>query len=310
MEARMLFLHALSPLHAGTGQGAGAIDLPVAREKATGLPYFPGSSLKGVLRDACRDTKIRKRVFGPDTDQAHEHAGSVQFSDQRLLLLPVRSLKGTFAWVTSPYILHRCLRDAENIAYSGKVPDVPVPDSVANCFVINDGCVIILDDHRVIFEDLDFTAVPNNNARAWAEWIGRRVFPNDLEWQEMLAARFCVVHDDVMDFLLDTATEVFARVRLREDAKTVENNALWYEEALPAETILSGLIFATPVMARPEEVFNTLERLMGKPLQLGGKATVGRGLCRLRMAGGGICCADPQPEVCRQDFSTGEAAGR
>ena len=66
MEARMLFLHALSPLHAGTGQGAGAIDLPVAREKATGLPYLPGSSLKGVLRDACKNGETRKKIFGPD----------------------------------------------------------------------------------------------------------------------------------------------------------------------------------------------------------------------------------------------------
>ena len=41
----LLFLHALSPLHAGTGQGIGAIDLPIAREKATGIPYLPGSSL-------------------------------------------------------------------------------------------------------------------------------------------------------------------------------------------------------------------------------------------------------------------------
>lgn len=310
MEARMLFLHALSPLHAGTGQGAGAIDLPVAREKATGLPYLPGSSLKGVLRDACKNGETRKKVFGPDKDSAHEHAGSVQFSDQRLLLLPVRSLRGTFAWVTSPYILRRCLRDAENVLLSVKDLKIPLPDSIDSCYVPDDGCVITLDDQRVIFEDLDFTTVPDDSACVWAEWIGKRIFPDDADadWREMLAARFCVVHDDVMGFLLETATEVFARIRLGE-AKTVENNALWYEEALPAETILSGLVFATPVKAGPEVVFETLEGLMEKPLQLGGKATVGRGLCRLRMAGGGNC-ADPQPEVCRQDLSTAEAAGR
>ena len=61
----LLFLRALSPLHAGTGQGIGAIDLPIAREKATGIPYLPGSSLKGVLRDRAsawdRDTLF---VFG------------------------------------------------------------------------------------------------------------------------------------------------------------------------------------------------------------------------------------------------------
>ena len=35
MDAKLLFVHALSPLHAGTGQGVGVVDLPIAREKAT-----------------------------------------------------------------------------------------------------------------------------------------------------------------------------------------------------------------------------------------------------------------------------------
>ena len=75
----LVFLHALSPLHAGTGQGIGAIDLPIAREKATGIPYLPGSSLKGVLRDraASWDPDTRFAVFGPDTESASEHAGAV-----------------------------------------------------------------------------------------------------------------------------------------------------------------------------------------------------------------------------------------
>lgn len=285
MKARLLFVHALSPLHAGTGQGVGVIDLPVAREKATGLPYLPGSSLKGVLRDACKDHEKRIKIFGPDTDCAHEHAGSVQISDQRLLLLPVRSLVGTFAWVTSPYILHRFLRDAENVNVSDIPSNVPAPTSATSCFVSSDGCAIV-EDNQVVLEDLDLTAETNSDAREWAEWIGGQVFPDDQTWQEMLTARFCVVHDDVMSFLLDTATEVFARVRLREDAKTVEEGGLWYEEALPTETILAGLVGATPVKAEPKEVFETLTELIEKPLQLGGKATVGRGLCRLRMTGG------------------------
>jgi len=69
MDARLLFVHALSPLHAGTGQGSGVIDLPIAREKATGLPFVPGSSLKGVLRDAC-PKEWQTKIFGPDTGNA------------------------------------------------------------------------------------------------------------------------------------------------------------------------------------------------------------------------------------------------
>lgn len=286
METRLLFVYALSPLHAGTGQGVGVIDLPVAREKATGLPYLPGSSLKGVLRDACLNDEKRKKIFGPDTSSAHEYASSVQFSDQRLLLLPVRSLMGTFAWVTSPYILRRFLRDVKYVGVSGIPSDIPVPPSISSCFVSGNECAVMLDNNQIVLEDLDIAAEANSRAQTWAEWIGSQIFPDDTGWQKMLTARFCVVHDDVLGFLIDTATEVIARVKLRENAKTVEEGGLWYEEALPAETVLSGLVLATSVKAEPNEVFETLTNLIEKPLQLGGKATVGRGLCRLRMTGG------------------------
>ena len=59
------FVHALSPLHAGTGQGAGILDLPIAREKATGLPFLPGSSLKGTLEHAARIPRIAARCSAP-----------------------------------------------------------------------------------------------------------------------------------------------------------------------------------------------------------------------------------------------------
>src|SRR5437762_11417803 len=124
MNARLTFVHTLSPLHAGTGQGVGVIDLPIAREKATGIPYLPGSSLKGTLRDLCTHQR-KEDVFGPPTSNAGDYAGSAQFSDQRLLLLPIRSLKGTFAWVTSPYLLERLSRDGKSANANGTCPPIP-----------------------------------------------------------------------------------------------------------------------------------------------------------------------------------------
>jgi hypothetical protein len=37
MNTRHFLVHALSPLHAGTGHAADVIDLPTARMKATGI---------------------------------------------------------------------------------------------------------------------------------------------------------------------------------------------------------------------------------------------------------------------------------
>jgi len=108
MKARPFLVHALSPLHAGTGHTPGIIDLPIARMKATGIPFLPGSSIKGVLRDARRegakDEKSINAVFGPAKFASDDATGAaaIVVGDARLLAMPVRSFKGTFAWVTSP----------------------------------------------------------------------------------------------------------------------------------------------------------------------------------------------------------------
>lgn len=312
MTAYLTFVHALSSLHAGTGQGSGIIDLPIAREKATGLPYLPGSSLKGALRTSCDkiikigvDKEVkREQIFGSEeTDGTPNTAGTIQISDQRLLLLPVRSLAGTFAWVTSPYVLHRLTRDMTELGYERI--DVPSIATTHQAGVVSnnpDTCQLIADteNDRIYLEDLDLLAQKDDNIRKWAEWLGKQIFPgdNDKDWRRMLAERLCVVHDDVFSFLLKTATEVIARIRLDEGSKTVRKGGLWYEEALPTETVLSGLALATP---RPksansrrngseqeeltaEEIGEAFEQLAQKNLQLGGKSTVGRGQCRVLVA--------------------------
>ena len=125
----------------------------------------------------------------------------------------------------------------------------------------------------------------------WATWIGSKLFAEQ-DWQRMLTERLCIIHDDVFNFLIDTATEITTRIKLKEDTKTVDTvtGGLWYEEALPAETVLYGFALATPVRAinvTSEEVFTELANLTNKAVQLGGKATVGRGVCRVRMIQGG-----------------------
>ena len=289
MQAKLLLIHALSPLHAGTGQGVGVIDLPIAREKATGIPFLPGSSIKGVLRDACPDDK-KVTVFGPDTANASDHAGSAQFSDARLLLLPVRSLAGTFAWVTSPFLLRRFLRDLSDNKDLKPPLNVPAPANDTVCYVSNAGCALLLqhqNQERVVLEDLLFERSLSADVGTWAGWLGAILFPNNAYnnayWQDALKARLCVVSDDVLGFLLQTATEITARIQLDPATKTVKRGALWYEEALPAETVLTGLLIASPVKAEAAEVFATVNNLTKTAIQFGGSATVGRGLCQLRL---------------------------
>ena len=298
MNARLLFIYAISPLHAGTGQGVGVIDLPIAREKATGIPFLPGSSVKGTLRDLCKDPK-KEDVFGPETTNADEFAGAAQFADQRLLMLPIRSLAGTFAWVTSPYLLKRFLRDAKD-ANPKASPQLAAPSvDDKKCVVIKAAngsqtkCALKLrvnNADRVVLEDLDLDPGEDDLATKWAQAIGKQVF-DDSEWQKMFGERFCIVSDNVLSFLLDTATEITARIKLLDEAKTVQRGGLWYEEALPAETILYGFVLATPTGHHRNrgvdeaEIFKVVGNSIEPVVQLGGKATVGRGLCRVRLEG-------------------------
>ncbi|KAF0223933.1 MAG: hypothetical protein FD167_4946, partial [bacterium] len=217
MQARLALVHALSPLHAGTGQGIGVIDLPIAREKATGIPFLPGSSIKGSLRDLCTDLTKQKHVFGP-VDKPEEHAGSAQFSDQRLLLIPIRSLVGTFAWVSSPYILQRFVRDAKVTGITN-LPNIPKISTQTSCLITSSSCLKYSNSNKIFLEDLDLDLNPNNNngiaiATQWAEWLATKLFPGLKDWQDLLKARFCIVHDDLLNFLLQTGTEVSARIVL------------------------------------------------------------------------------------------------
>jgi|DewCreStandDraft_4_1066084.scaffolds.fasta_scaffold00604_58 CRISPR-associated protein Cmr4 len=287
MLTRPFLLHALSPLHAGTGQAAGIVDLPIARMKATGIPFVPGSSIKGVLRDA-RMSVIRdagrengaesdrlKAVFGPETDKAGEHAGALVVGDARLLALPVRSFRGTFAYVTSPLLLELARRDLGRSDL--KLPPF-APGRGARC--VGADCVCV-HNGKIYLEDLDLPAQRSEELAGWAKLLAPLASPGE----DLFTKRLLAVDDDTMSFLMETATQLDARVRLDPNTRTVAEGALWLEESLPAESLLLGLLAADRSRRKehpmgPEEVLGLA--LPGEQvLQFGGKATVGRGRCRI-----------------------------
>lgn len=298
MATRLTLVHAMSPLHAGTGQSVGAIDLPIARERPTGIPLVPGSSIKGALRARCKDPQWRRDIFGPETTGASEHAGSVQFSDVHLLLLPVRSMAGTFAWVTSPYLVQKFARTAHEAKLSP--PKIPTVSARESCSILSDTLRLPGSGGKVVLEDLDFTASIETKESPLGSFVGtieKILFPDlssDAEaWRRSLAKKVCLVHDDVMSFLLETATEVTARIRLDNDTKTVAKGALWYQEALPGESVLTGLVVASGVQAAngrsertADDLLDHVTSLTESLVQLGGKSTVGQGSCLVRIAQG------------------------
>src|SRR2546423_11902540 len=113
----MLYLYVETPLHAGVGPGLSSIDLPIQRERATQYPMIQGSGIKGKLRATAEDDANLKSlvdvIFGPSAEagKGSEHAGALAVGDARILLFPVRSLNGVFAYTTSYDVLERFKRD-------------------------------------------------------------------------------------------------------------------------------------------------------------------------------------------------------
>jgi CRISPR-associated protein Cmr4 len=293
MERRAFLVHALSPLHPGTGQSVGHIDLPIARYKATNIPYLPGSSIKGVLRDGLRPPTLtdaeRKVIFGPEwgKSEADSNAGSLTVGDARLLLLPVRSLRGTFAYVTSPLLLRLARNDLTG------APPIPTLPAGKRALVVAGST--LLHKSSILLEDLVLAAqaeAAQQPTAKWAELLGKLVFGTEAS---VLVERFAVVDDEAMTFLWETCTQVDARVRIDDKTGVVSDGALWYEESLPAETVLVGLASAeTPrgpsarvvdaAGAPLDSAVKVLDKVFSAPredLQLGGKSTVGRGRVRL-----------------------------
>ncbi len=289
MKTELFHLHALSALHVGVGQAVGTVDLPIARAKATHLPLVPGSALKGVLRDEFIGNPDQTLLFGPEriSDAESAHAGAVAFGDAHLLLLPVRSLAGVMAWATCPFVLTRYAADARRAGVQN-LPEVPkIAAGKVGLAATTD---LILTGNKVVFDDLDLDAEAGK-ADAWAAHFAQCLFAGDEDSANTFAPNFALLSDSDLGFLADTGTEIRARIRVNDETGTVAKGALWYEENLPAESVLWGILGIGPGRTRePCDAQSTAQRLRegvghGKLLQIGGKATVGRGLVRFLATG-------------------------
>jgi CRISPR-associated protein Cmr4 len=277
MEKRAFLVHALSPLHSGTGHSADLVDLPIARMKATNIPYLPGSSIKGVLREqrSKQNPEAHFATFGPDTANASDHAGALVVGDARLVAMPVRSMVGTFAWVSSPLLLRLAARD---LVKAPKLPALGANQRVA----LVGGQHQCTHNQKVYLEDLDLPAQTSAELEPWAKKLAALACPDD---PRVFTSRFIVVDDETMNFLLETATQLDARVRIDPETRTVAAGALWLEESLPAESLLIGLLAADRSRRRDCEMTPAQVLDFALPaatdLQFGGKTSVGRGRCRL-----------------------------
>lgn len=260
MKPFVLGMLAESALHHGAGSSAGIIDLPVAREAASDVPFIAGSGVKGALRERARqrsqaDEEI-DHCFG-----TQDRAGMLSIADARLLLLPVRSLTGSYKWLTCPLLLERYRRDLARCAIGRAVPEVPP---------LSPNTAVGADKGTLFLEEREFSVtgpLPAQLTDAIAPLL------RHAESGRRLAAQLVVVGDDDFAWFCRYALPIAARNQLARDTKISKN--LWYEESLPPDTVLYTL-----VMARDERGGEALVALFPDAdpyLQIGGNETVGHG---------------------------------
>ncbi len=296
--SRWYWIHCLSPLHVGTGEGAGVIDMPIQREKVTEWPMIPGSTLKGVKRDYYRlkgmeDDGIN-RLFGKPGDQDGS-AGALVITDGRILAFPVASRYGTFAYVTCPLVLKRLRRDADAAGL-----DIPLmsdldgfdnsSESAQSVWVSDKSavCQETADKREVFLDEFTGAAVKSCSFSEWAEAVGEHIF-RDKASRELWQERVVLVTDETFQYFTTMCCEVTPRIRINEDTKIVADGALWYEEYVPTEAVFYGLIWCDRVegsvdLGKREELLEKLDS--DTALQIGGNTGVGKGRVRCRLLGG------------------------
>jgi CRISPR-associated protein Cmr4 len=319
-KAGILFFYTLTPLHPGSGASVAAVDLPIQRERHTNFPMIQASGVKGALRDLAEDLKKAGKhgdndqakrkieiVFGPETDRASEHGGALALTDARILLFPVRSVKGVFTWITCPGVIARLCRDLGLLKINGKHDlnvqplqeiagwrlesrQVAVPTGSSIELQVNQRKQIILEDFC-----FDIDEGKRAQAQQLARWLAENALPSELSyWKGKLQADLALLSDDNFQAFVEMATEVITRIKLGE--KGTVDTGPWDEEHLPAETLLYSLALATdPKLTQQERnnapikdangVLKFLNDDLVKEahvMQLGGDETVGKGLVQVR----------------------------
>ena len=345
-KAKPFFINVITPLHAGSGQELGIVDMPIQRERHTGFPKIEGSGLKGSIREVFEEMKtednkvnsdnlkkefpdieerweikkneqkeIKKKdgkelikfdeaislAFGPEKGDAH--AGALGFTDARILLFPVKSMKGVFAYITCPMVLKKFQNELGlcglQFKYDGKNIVIPSNNTLkeekdkGKCIVSNESELEI--NGNVILEEYAFE-ITGNEIKPLADFISEY---SDIPFVEK---KLVILSDDDFKDFVNLSTEVITRTKIDPKTGTVQSGALFTEEYLPTETVMYSLALSTPIfkakdsekgifqltdedknknIKEEDKVMKFFEKGIPDIMQIGGNATIGKGIVQI-----------------------------
>ncbi|MDI6700687.1 MAG: type III-B CRISPR module RAMP protein Cmr4 [bacterium] len=285
-----LFLKVKSPLHVGTGDSLSVIDLPIQREKHTDFPKIDASSFKGAIRSSFEKKGIDKKdidfIFGPENvDNDSARIGAISFTDSKILLFPVKSIKGIFSLITCPYVIKRFLDDIEQ--FNGR--DIFLPINNVN---IKDGEFAsceqnenIIND-KIVLDEYTFSKIDNSEElNKVIEFIATKVNES--------SKKIVILSNNDFLYFVKMATEVITRIKINNETGIVEEHALFNEEFLPVESVLYSQLFVTNLSdfetttfyeksgKSEDSVFNFIKENLNGFIQIGGDSTIGKGIVKV-----------------------------
>jgi len=332
-KAMTMFMLCETSVHAGSGSELGIVDLPIQREKHTDYPVFHSSSIKGALRfnvtrvaNSFWETYSQKfqnegsillkdlpnadtfnnmfdAVFG-DRDPKHDEesfASAIAVTDGRILLFPVKSLKGTFAYVTCPFVLNRLKRDLSKAEINlNGLDKLNFGVSPGNAMITKSSDIAVNKNGQsyVTLEEFTLSATISNDADSISKVLSGSILPANGVYKYLkskIEKSLVVLSDDDFKEFVSQSTEVVARIKIDKDTGTVNGKEgnLWYEENLPAESILYSLVFAQDLneggkkkakvkeTVSADKVLDFVQNVIPGRIQLGGNETIGRGIITL-----------------------------
>jgi CRISPR-associated protein Cmr4 len=291
---KIVFYHCYTPLHIGSGTTLDIIDLPIQREAHTDFPIIPSTVIKGVIRanywianfnnvnipDSCNNSGNSSdkcdeffSLFG-----CKEKEGRIVFTDAKIFLFPVKSIKGIFAWITSPFILERFSRDTGK-----KIEGLQeIRRQLSNQKAII-GENVRVSDNFLLLEELSFEGSKDGDRilEEISNLLPKKMYT---DVGNNITKNIAILSDDSFRYFVKNHTEVNARIKIDQELGTVKEGGLWYEELVPTETIFYGLIFSrdsiynTSNDANLEKITNFIDDRL---FQFGGDETLGRGFTKV-----------------------------
>ncbi|MCX7883407.1 MAG: type III-B CRISPR module RAMP protein Cmr4 [Brevinematales bacterium] len=256
-NSALLTYYTLTPLHMGAGSSVSYVDLPIQRERHTSFPMMAGSGIKGVFRSLAerkwnsndKEKEKVNKIFGPE--DGSEYSSSVAFTDAKILLYPVRSVKGVFAWITCPLVLKRFKEDLKSINSIENFNVSEIPDDTK--IIIAQNSALKIDGNKVGLEEFVFEVEGSNNINNEIINKLKNYIPKTETTEQSFESRFAIVSDNVFADLVNYAVEVRTRIKIDQQTGTAQSGALFTVEMVPSEAVFYSLLFTKEINVRRKE---------------------------------------------------------